>query len=257
VNDSEHFSRRPVNGRRQLALIGALSIVYFGVRAVTANQETEAHANAADIVSLEKTFGLDVEFALHRAAMANEVVIRLFNWVYLWGHFPVLIGALIILWSRRHHDYTLLRNALIVSGAVGLMIFAIYPVAPPRLFAPATFFDSVHELSTSHRVLQNPRITNQYAAVPSFHVGWNLLVALALCRSTSRPALRALAAAMPVVMCLAVIATANHWLIDIVIGAAVALLGWATAAARTPLIDLRDTDTTKTPDTSLGEPETV
>lgn len=247
-----------VDGRRQLGLIGGLALVYFAIRTAAADQRTAAFENAANVVNLEHRLGVGVESILHDAVMASEPLIRLFNWVYLWGHFPVLITALVVLWAQRHADYARLRNALIVSGAIGLVIFAVYPVAPPRLFAPDTFFDSVHELSASHRVLQNPRFTNQYAAVPSFHVGWNLLVAIALARATTRRHLRLLAATMPVAMCVAVVATANHWLLDIAVGAVVALTGWfaagwiaqrRTKAEAEDVIDLRDPD--------IPEPETA
>lgn len=237
--------RSLVDGRRQLVLIGGLTLIYFVVRAASAQQRDQAFANAASVRSFEERFALDLEAVVHDAAMTSEPLVRLLNAVYLWGHFPLLIAALVVLWAQRHRDYARLRNALIISGTIGLVVFALYPVAPPRLYAPGTFFDTVHELSASHRLLQNPRFTNQFAAIPSFHVGWNLLVAIALCRSTSRRLLRVLAACMPLLMSVAVVATANHWIIDIAIGAAVALIGWFGARLLPtrqiePVIDLRD-----------------
>lgn len=243
---STRSSRSVLDGRRQVLLIGGLTLVYFAVRAASSQQMTQAMTNAADVVALEERFGFAIEASVHDAAMTTEPLIRALNAVYLWGHFPVLIVALIILWAQRHRDYARLRNALVISGAIGLVVFALYPVAPPRLYAPQTFFDTVHEMSASHRVLQNPRFTNQYAAIPSFHVGWNLLVALALCRSTDRRAFRALALCMPVLMSIAVVATANHWLVDIAVGAVVALVGWFGAClvpssqGPSPLIDLSE-----------------
>lgn len=248
--------RSLVDGRRQLLLISGLTLIYFAVRAATAQQRDEAFANASDVLAFEERFGLDLEAVIHDAAMTSEPLIRFLNAVYLWGHFPLLIAALLVLWAQRHRDYARLRNALIISGAIGLVAFAVYPVAPPRLYAPQTFFDTVHELSASHRVLQNPRFTNQFAAIPSFHVGWNLLVALALCRSTSRRSLRALAACMPLLMSVAVVATANHWIIDLAVGAAVALIGWFGARLaptkhaepeQQSIIDLRDDAPSVTP----------
>ena len=153
------------------------------------------------------------------------------NWVYIWGHFPVIVGALFVLYGLSRRNFLTLRNALIASGVIGLVCFAVFPVAPPRLFDPALFFDSLGELSTSYKFLQNPKVTNQFAAVPSFHVGWNLLVACALWRSTRVRLVRVVAAVFPAIMMVAVVLTANHWLLDIVAGIGVAIAGLVGANA--------------------------
>ena len=132
---------------------------------------------------------------------------------------------LVLLFGLSKRDFLTLRNALVASGVVGLVCFALYPVAPPRLFAPDQFFDSLGELSSSYQILQNPKVTNQFAAVPSFHVGWNLLAAIAVWRATRFRPLKLIAALVPVLMMTAVLLTANHWVLDIVAGIAVAMIG--------------------------------
>jgi hypothetical protein len=118
---------------------------------------------------------------------------------------------------------------MLVSGIIGVCIFVLFPVAPPRL-AELGLVDTVTLHSHAYRVLQPPTFVNQYAAVPSLHVGWNLLIGIFIYRCASRPAVRALGILSPVAMTAAVVLTANHYLVDAVLGAVVALTGLAVAA---------------------------
>ena len=102
------------------------------------------------------------------------------------------------------------------------MIFALFPVAPPRL-TDLPLVDTVTRGTPGYRLLLPPSLVNEYAAMPSFHAGWNLLVGIVVFRSTHNPLLRAFAVAMPVAMALAVVATANHFVIDVVAGVVIVL----------------------------------
>lgn len=124
---------------------------------------------------------------------------------------------------------------MFLSGAIGLMIFLLYPVAPPRLLGQAALeaglvaelpVDTVAEQSNAYRVLQPPSLVNKYAALPSFHVGWNLLVGLVLYQTARRPLIRLLSLAGPLLMALSVVLTANHYLLDVFAGSAIALVAW-------------------------------
>lgn len=209
----------------QIVLLVPPSLLYFLVRDLSAGQEREAFANAAAIVNFEQAIGLDWEAALQQRILDTGWIVDLMNWVYIYGHFPLIAVSLVLLFGLSRPEFLTLRNALVASGAIGLVCFALYPVAPPRLFAPGEFFDSVAELSGSYQILQNPKVTNQFAAVPSFHVGWNLLVAFALWRASRFALLRLIAVVFPMLMIASVLLTANHWVVDIVAGAVVALLG--------------------------------
>lgn len=209
----------------QIVILLPPSFLYFFVRDLSAGQEREAFANAASIVDFEKTLGLDWEATLQQRVLDIGWVVDAMNWIYIWGHFPLIIATLIVLFGLSRRNFITLRNSIVISGAVGLVCFALFPVAPPRLFDPNTFFDSLGELSGSYKILQNPKITNQFAAVPSFHVGWNLLVAVAVWRASRFVMLRIVAVSFPLLMITAVVLTANHWLFDIVAGVAVAIVG--------------------------------
>ena len=88
------------------------------------------------------------------------------NWIYVWGHWPVII--LTMLWLVLHHRdvFLRLRDGMLVSGALGLVVFVTYPVAPPRLVDPE-LIDTVTARSEAYRYLQPPNFVNQYAALPS------------------------------------------------------------------------------------------
>ncbi len=203
-------------------------VVYFGVRGLTAVQPEVARDHARDILALEQTLGLDLEAGTQKLMLPLDWLVTAANWVYIWGHWPVIVVTLVYL---ALHDRTLflrLRNAMIASGALGLCVYTTYPVAPPRLLGEG-YVDTVSERSNAYRVLQPPGFTNQYAAMPSLHVGWDLLVGLAVFCVATTVVMRTVGLLMPVLMTAATVMTANHYVLDVIAGAALALVGWAIA----------------------------
>ncbi len=212
----------------QLALIAAAALAYFGVRGLTEGSKSTAIANADRVLDVEGVFGIDVEASLQGHILDHHSIVTAANWVYIWGHWPVIVVTLIWLYRQHRDSYTLLRNAMFISGAIGLAIFISFPVAPPRLM-PTGFVDTVTELSNSYRVLQPPSLINKYAAVPSLHVGWNLLVGILIFRTTRSRVFKLFALAGPAFMASAVVLTANHYIIDAVAGSLVSMLGLTSA----------------------------
>jgi membrane-associated phospholipid phosphatase len=109
-----------------------------------------------------------------------------------------------------------------------MAVFVSYPVAPPRL-AGLGLVDTVTEQSHAYRVLQPPAFVNQYAAMPSLHAGWDLLVGMAIFSAATSVVLKAVGVAMPILMMTAVVATANHYILDVVAGVVLVLLGHLVA----------------------------
>jgi membrane-associated phospholipid phosphatase len=210
------------SGAVQLALIVTAWMVYFGIRAVSQGSTGAAERHAHDIVDLERTLGVHREEAIQGVALRHEALVDLANWVYIWGHWPVIALTALWLWHRVPDQYLTLRNAMFLSGGVGMLLFLLFPVAPPRL-AHIGLVDSVTLRSNAYRALQPPSLTNEYAAFPSLHFGWDLLVGITLVRAATRRWLRVVAALLPVAMALAVVATANHYLVDVVGGGLIAL----------------------------------
>lgn len=235
VNSRVRREQAPsTNGLRdvvtQFALVFAAALAYFGVRGLTEGSESVAVANADRVLDLEATIGMDVERSLQAFVLDHHAIVTVANWVYIWGHWPV-IGVTLVWLYRRHHDsYTVLRNAMFISGAIGLVIFMSFPVAPPRLM-PSGFVDTVTERSNSYRLLQPPSLVNKFAAVPSLHVGWNLLVGILIFKNSRHRLMKLFAVAGPLFMASAVVLTANHYIVDALIGSAVALTGLTAAIA--------------------------
>ena len=217
----------------QVVLVTAAIVVYFTARGLTQANPTRALGNARDVVAFERWGHLYQEPTLQRLVLGHHGVIDVLNWIYIWGHWPVIV--VVLLWLVHDHPerYRVLRNALFVSGCIGIVIFALFPVAPPRL-AGLGLVDTVTAQSHAYRVLQPPSFVNQYAAIPSLHVGWNLLVGIFVARHARRPLLRALGVLTPVAMTAAVVLTANHYLIDAALGAMIALAGLAIVARLSP-----------------------
>ncbi len=214
----------------ELLLVGFAAAVYGGVRAVTEGSAATAVANAETIERLERTLGIAWEGAAQSLLLGSTTLIAIANWVYIWGHWPVIVTAAVFLYTHRPTHYRVLRNAMISSGLIGFLFFYLYPTAPPRL-AGLGFTDTVLENSHAYRALQPPSLTNQYAAMPSLHFGWNMLVGIVLFAAFGCLAVRIFAVAMPIAMAVAVVATANHFVLDVVVGGLVVAAGLAFALA--------------------------
>jgi hypothetical protein len=213
---------------REVALVLGAFTFYFVVRARTEGDVPTAMANAIAIMDLQDSLGLFVEPALQEAVVAYGWLVAFLNWIYTWGHWPV-IGALAIwLFRSNRGDYRLFRNAFLISGGISLLCFWLYPVAPPRLVEPG-MTDTLMEYSTSFKVLQPAALVNQYAAMPSLHFGWNLLVAIAIMRQLRgrHALLRSAPLILPVLMLSSIVLTANHYWLDAVAGGIVSVAGLA------------------------------
>ena len=211
-----------------VAFVATGVATYFGVRGLTAGDAEVAVDHAHDVLAVEKELGLDVEAGVQAFLVDVEPLTTFANWVYIWGHWPVIAVVLLWLAVRNRTVFLRLRNAMVASGLMGLCVYTTYPVAPPRL-AGMGFVDTITEQSSSYRVLQPPAFVNQYAAMPSLHVGWDLLVGLALVAAAGSVGLRTVGRLMPVVMGAATVLTANHYVLDVLVGAAFGLAGWAVA----------------------------
>jgi hypothetical protein len=156
--------------------------------------------------------------------LGSDTLVTVVNSIYMYGHWPVIIAAGALLYRYRRPHYTTLRNACLLTGLVGLLIFATFPVAPPRL-AGLPLLDTVTRGAGEYRQIVPASLVNQYAAMPSLHVGWNLLVGIVAFRASRSRLVRLAAVAMPAAMAFAVVATANHFVLDAVAGSILVVAG--------------------------------
>jgi hypothetical protein len=209
----------------ELALWAALYGAYLGLRAVAIAGEARAFRNADGVIGAERAVGLAHEAGAQRALEPAESFLSAY---YMLGFAPLILSALVWLAWRRRDLYRSLRTALLCSIGLAAVVHLAFPVAPPRLVADLGIADWVglaggHDTGSFAGIRFNP-----YAAMPSMHVGWSLLVGLVVWRAAPGR-LRALGLLHPLMMTLAVTATGNHYLLDALAGAAVALAGLAAA----------------------------
>jgi len=221
---------RLASAAKEVVLIALAVVAYFGVRGLTEGGRDAAVHNALRVIDVERLFGVSSGQRLQDALLQFPGTETAMNIVYIWGHWPVIFLVACWLFAARHRTYCLLRNAFLISGAVGLIVFATFPVAPPRL-AGLGVEDTITQHSYAYRVLQPPAFVNQYAAMPSLHFGWDLLIGGALVVEARWRVFRVLGALLPALMAIAVLATANHFVLDVIAGTVVAALGLLAAIA--------------------------
>jgi hypothetical protein len=222
-------ARRPFPLLRELLLILPVVVLYFIAHGLAQVRPQEATAHAEQIVSLERALGIFHEPQFQRFVLRRTLLVDLANWNYMWGHWPVLIATLVWLGYRHPNRLVRYRNALILSGVIGIGIFLVYPVAPPRFLTSFGFVDTIALRSHAYRALEPPAFTDVYASMPSLHVGWNLLMGIALAREATRPAARWFGRLMPIAMYATVVVTANHYFVDGVVGAAIVVVSLVAA----------------------------
>lgn len=207
-------------------MISVAYLLYFLVRNHALERAADAFGNARRLTSLERHLGVFRELSLQTAALPYDGLIQLFNIIYFYGHFPLIIVVGAWLFWKRPRVYSLIRNAFLASGAISLVVFTLFPVAPPRLMGIG-FIDTLqHTVAVTYD--KAPGV-NEFAAMPSMHVGWNLLLALGLFLAIPHPLARWAALLLPPAMILATVVTGNHYLVDAAVGIVVALVGLAVA----------------------------
>ena len=216
---------RAVADRRSLAaetaILVGLYLVYDAGRGLARGGGRQAVAHALSVTRAEKHLGLFMEPHIQHAARSVPGLDDLFGFGYDTFHLGVTAAILLWLYMRRPLYYPIVRNAVVAATGLALAGFALYPTAPPRIagIGVADTLGLAHQTSESGllRILYNP-----YAAMPSLHIAFAVLVAGSLFRTTSHPALRVLAAVYPIFVTLEVIATGNHFVLDTVAGLVVA-----------------------------------
>ncbi len=181
---------RPYPGRIELAALAALYGAYEIVRGFGGEDWAAARAHTADIVALERRLNLFVERDVQDVLGSIAGVPALLGFLYVLLHFAGTAAALIWVHRRRPHAFPFVRSTLIVSTALALVGYVLYPAAPPRL-ANMGFADTVTKntgLDLSSDLLGS--FYNPIAAVPSLHFGYALIVGVALAQLASQRWLR-------------------------------------------------------------------
>jgi hypothetical protein len=220
-------ARHPVLRYAQILPVG---IVLWGLDDVARFRAGAAHAgmqNAVVVNSISNTLGGDLAHLMNDWTLAHGAAALASAWYYILfqGAVTGIVGVVLI-W-RRAPAFRVHRNALISVTLLGLVAFWLYPVAPPRMLPG--YHDVIAIAVPSFTSLVETNGAAQFASLPSLHVAWALWVAIALCTVVRRPLLRAAVWLYPVATVADVLATANHYLLDVITAPGLLLLAYAVA----------------------------
>jgi hypothetical protein len=206
----------------EIALCGALLIIYRAIRTINQTDMRVAFANARSVIRLENWLGLPFEDNLQSWLIDHPTLIKLLNHYYIFFHFPAAIAFLLWLYLRQPRHYVPFRNLMAFVTFVALIIHLLFPLAPPRMMTG--FVDTMREFGPN--IYPKNAIdgaANQIAAMPSLHFGWAMIEAIAVI-SILKSRWRWLIVLHPFLMAMSIIATGNHWWIDAA-AAAVIIVG--------------------------------
>jgi membrane-associated phospholipid phosphatase len=214
--------RGPFDLARQWLLFAGAYYLYRLVRGLVDGHANVAYQHARDIVDLERSVHLFIEQDVQQWAIQNSVFIHVANWMYVNSHFLVTTTFLIWLYVARNHAYYFVRNMFMVAMVFALIGYVAFPTAPPRFLPEWGFQDTVADFfgntaSQTASVLYNP-----YAAMPSMHVAFALMIAVPAFQLVRHRWLKALWLFYPLLVTFVVISTGNHFWFDGAVGAAVA-----------------------------------
>jgi hypothetical protein len=206
----------------EIALCGALLIIYRAIRTINKTDMRVAFANARSVIRLENWLGLPFEDNLQSWLLDHPTLIKLLNHYYIFFHFPAAIAFLLWLYLRQPRHYVPFRNLMAFVTFVALIIHLLFPLAPPRMMTG--FVDTMREFGPN--IYPKNAIdgaANQIAAMPSLHFGWAMIEAIAVI-TILKSRWRWLIVLHPLLMAMSIIATGNHWWIDAA-AAAVIIVG--------------------------------
>ena len=215
---------------RQIVLFCGAYWLYRLVRGEVGDRVGVAFDNARHIVGVERSLGLFPEPSVHHWAEAHEWIADAASWMYVNSHFVITTFALAFLYLRRNEHFYFVRNMFMVAMGIALVGYLLFPTAPPRLMPELGFSDSVADF-TGVGADTSGALVNPYAAVPSMHVAFALMLALPMARSARHGVVRALWLVYPALVTFVVVATANHWWFDAVLGGATAAVSALAAQA--------------------------
>lgn len=217
----------------QVALFFAMYYAYRLLRGAIDDPEGAAVAfqNARNLIHLERSLGLFIEPGMQAWAESSGFLVDAASVIYVNAQTSVTVGALMYLYLRHNSHFYFVRNMFFVAFLCAVAGYVLYPTAPPRFFPEWGFFDAVAELSgidSTDPSLVN-KLYNPYAAVPSMHICFSLMIGVPLARLVRLRALKIFWGSYPLLVCFVIIVTGNHFLADAVLGAVAA--GIAAAAA--------------------------
>ncbi|WP_221351810.1 phosphatase PAP2 family protein [Streptomyces beigongshangae] len=215
----------------EILLIAVSYWTYSLIRNAVPEQRAQALENADWIWEVERSLGVAVEESVNHAVNSVTWLIVGMNYYYATLHFVVTIGVLVWLYRSHPGRYAATRTVVFATTGVALVGYYLYPLAPPRLMNGNDFIDTVlvHQTWGSMASGDLKNMSNQYAAMPSMHIGWSLWCGVTVFALASVPWVRVLGLLYPTATLVVIVATANHFWLDAVGGMACLAFGYGVA----------------------------
>jgi len=215
---------------RQIVLFCGAYYFYRIVRGAVEGQTVAAYEHARQLIHIEQSMGLFFEPHVQQWADADGWPITIANWMYVNSHFVVTTTFLAWLYVARNRAFYFVRNMFMVAMGIALVLYLLYPTAPPRFMPEFGFTDTVAGFVGEAAENTASLLYNPYAAVPSMHVAFALMVGVPAVMLVRHRVLKVLWALYPGIVTFVVVATGNHFWIDAALGAAVASISAWTAS---------------------------
>lgn len=207
----------------QLAIWFGFYVAYQAVRSRADHDVGLAFANARRVADAEQRLGSLWELSLQGLIQSSDLLIRLTSWTYWLSQFAILGLALLWTYLRHNERFIRFRNTILFANLIGLAGYALVPTAPPRMLPELGFVDTLAVFSgINHSSGAVEAASNPYAAMPSLHAADALIVGVFMALIVRRPAFKVLWLAWPAWVWFSVMATANHFWLDIAAGVLVA-----------------------------------
>jgi hypothetical protein len=254
---------RPVRGPRwwrEILYIAAFYFIYSAIRDIRGTKPVsvfQAYTNATRVIRLERFVGVFQEQVIQSWFLSWHWFLRFWDAFYGAGHFVVTIAALLYLFFRQRQRYALWRNVLAFTTALALLGFAFFPLMPPRLLPDSYHFvDTLKSVGGLWSFDSGPMdaVSNQYAAMPSLHIGWSMWCALVFAPAFKHRWARAVVFLYPVATLFCIVVSANHYFLDAVGGAICLGVGYILGRTLTSFNETRAQRHTKA---ALVEPSPV
>jgi len=209
---------------RQIALFVGAFLMYDLIRGLFGHGNYyKPFGDAMKIINLERALHIFVEPSINSWAVNKHLLMDVADWIYLNGHFLVTLAVLIFIYLRRNDAFYFVRNVLMIAMGLALIGYGLYPTAPPRLMPEWGFTDAISRFMFGGTgwIDYGPEkaFTNFYAAVPSMHVCFAVIVGFAMAKLSSRRAVKIAWSLYPLLVTFVVVATANHYFTDVFLGA--------------------------------------
>jgi membrane-associated phospholipid phosphatase len=211
--------------RQLLMFVGAYALYQLVRDLFGGGHSYKPFGDATKVIDLERTLHVFIEPSIQHWTQNTHWLMDAADWIYLNAHYTVTVAALVFIYLRRNDSFYFIRNTFMIAMLIALVGYAVYPTAPPRLMQEWGFTDSIQQF-TGIRIEHGPgsALLNAYAAIPSMHVCFALMIGIPMSRFMRRRVFKVLWCLYPVLIMFVVIATGNHYLTDVFLGTVTAAM---------------------------------